>query len=163
MTPARHASLIVLVASAAVVGGALLFQYVGGLQPCELCLYQRWPYYGVILLTLIALILGQRAVTLAVLAVAAVAFAAGTVLAFYHVGVEQHWFAGPISCSGAPVTGASIADLKAQLLARPPVRCDEIPWSLFGISLAGWNVLASLALAAFCVASLLRPPLGRAS
>jgi disulfide bond formation protein DsbB len=147
MAHARRVPLLLLLASAAVVGGALLFQYVGGVQPCELCLYQRWPYYGVIVLAVLAFVAGDRRVSLAVLALATLAFLAGAALAFYHVGVEQHWFAGPSACSGAPLTGGSVADLKAQLLARPPVRCDEIAWSLFGISLAGWNLLASIGLA----------------
>jgi disulfide bond formation protein DsbB len=147
MAHARRVPLLLLLASAAVVGGALLFQYVGGVQPCELCLYQRWPYYGVIVLAVLAFVAGDRRVSLAVLALATLAFLAGAALAFYHVGVEQHWFAGPSACSGAPLTGGSVADLKAQLLARPPVRCDEIAWSLFDISLAGWNLLASIGLA----------------
>jgi disulfide bond formation protein DsbB len=146
MARARLFPLLLLLAGAAVVGGALLFQYVGGVQPCELCLYQRWPYYGVIVLAVLALVAGDRRVSLAILALAALAFLAGAALAFYHVGVEQHWFAGPSACSGAQITGASVADLKAQLLARPPVRCDEVAWSLFGVSLAGWNLLASIAL-----------------
>jgi disulfide bond formation protein DsbB len=154
MAEARRLPLLLLLASAAVVGGALLFQYVGGIQPCELCLYQRWPYYGVILLALLALVAGDRRATLALLVVAALAFLAGAALAFYHVGVEQHWFAGPSACSGTPITGGSVADLKAQLLARPPVRCDEVAWSLFGISLAGWNLLASIVLVVGAVAGM---------
>jgi disulfide bond formation protein DsbB len=148
LAPARLLPLFVFTASVIVVGGALLFQYVGGIEPCELCLYQRWPYYGVIAATLIAMIAGDRRATTAVLGLAALAFLAGAALAFYHVGVERHWFAGPSACTGAPITGGSVADLKAQLLARPPVRCDEVAWSLFGVSLAGWNLLASLMLAA---------------
>ena len=154
MAEARRLPLLLLLASAAVVGGALLFQYVGGVQPCELCLYQRWPYYGAIMATFIALLAGDRRVTLAILGLVALGFIADAVLAFYHVGVEQHWFAGPSACSGAPISGASVADLKAQLLARPPVRCDEVAWALFGVSLAGWNFLASLALAAAAVAGM---------
>jgi disulfide bond formation protein DsbB len=152
MARARLLPLLILVASAAVVGGALGFQYVGWVQPCELCLYQRWPYYGVIAAAVIAVIAGDHRVTLGILGLAALAFLANVGLAFYHVGVEQHWFAGPSACSGAPIAGASVADMKAQLLARPPVRCDEVQWSLFGVSLAGWNLLASLALAAAAAA-----------
>jgi len=154
MAAARRLPLLLLLASAAVVGGALLFQYVGGVQPCELCLYQRWPYYGVIAATLLALIAGDRRVSLAILGLTALAFLADAALAFYHVGVEQHWFAGPSACTGAPITGGNIADLKAQLLARPPVRCDEVAWSLVGVSLAGWNLLASLGLAAAAAAGM---------
>jgi disulfide bond formation protein DsbB len=158
---ARRVPLLLLVASAAVVGAALLSQYVGGLQPCELCLYQRWPYYGVVVLALLAVVLGRAGPSRAVTAIAALAFLAGAGLAFYHVGVEQHWFAGPTACTGGSLAGGSIADLKAQLLAQQPVRCDEPQWSLFGVSLAGWNLLASLALAAGCIAALRRPALWR--
>lgn len=156
MAPARLAPLLVLIASVAVVGLALLSQYVGGLQPCELCLLQRWPYYVAIGLSLLALAAGRRAVTVAVVALCALLFLAGAALAFYHVGVEQLWFAGPTACTGT-IHATSVAELKAQLLARPPVRCDEIQWSLFGVSLAGWNFLASAALVIFCVGALRRP------
>src|SRR5438876_12015040 len=97
---------LLLVASIAVVGGALLFQYVGGLQPCELCLYQRWPYYAAIVATVVALLSGGERAMRAVIVLCTLLFAASTVLAFYHVGVEQHWFAGPSACTGS-VTGAT--------------------------------------------------------
>lgn len=161
MTPTRLIPLFILLASVAVVGGALLFQYVGGLQPCELCLYQRWPYYAAIVLALIALATGNRSATMGVAALCALLFLGGAALAFYHVGVEQHWFAGPTACTGALSAAGSVADFKAQLLARQPVSCDEPQWSLFGVSLAGWNLLASLALVAFCTLALRRLALRR--
>jgi disulfide bond formation protein DsbB len=154
MTAPRFAPLLVLVASAALVGGALLFQYVGNLAPCELCLYQRWPYYAAIPLSLVALLAGRRPATLGLLALCALLFIAGGALAFYHVGVEQHWFAGPTACTGGISAGGSVEDFTKRLLETPPVRCDQIAWSLFGISLAGWNFLASLALVIFCIAAL---------
>jgi len=148
--------LALLIASAAVVGGALLFQFVGGLQPCELCLYQRWPYYCVLGLCFLALVIGDTNVSRWVLSLAGLLFVASAALAFYHVGVEQHWFAGPTSCTGPALSGGSVADLKAQLLATKPVRCDDIAWSLFGISLAGWNFVASLLLLIFSFGALNR-------
>lgn len=156
MRQARLPPLFLAIASAAVVGGALFSQYVGGLSPCELCLYQRWPYYGVLAVALVAALVGQRGLTRAVLVLAGLAFLAGGALAFYHVGVEQGWFAGPDACTGPSLSGGSIADLKAQLLATPPVRCDEVQWSLFGVSLAGWNFLASILLVAYCAVALVR-------
>jgi disulfide bond formation protein DsbB len=154
MTPPRLAPLLVLVASAALVGGALLFQYVGKLAPCELCLYQRWPYYAAIPLSLAALLAGRRPATLGLLALCALLFVAGGALAFYHVGIEQHWFAGPTACTSESSAGGSVEDFTKRLLETPPVRCDQIAWSLLGISLAGWNFLASLALVVFCIAAL---------
>src|SRR5258708_26365489 len=146
---------LVLVASAAVVGGALLFQHIGGLAPCELCLYQRWPYYAAILASTIALLSGADRALEAVIALCALLFVASTALAFYHVGVEQHWFAGPTACTGGASGANSIEALKAQLLARQPVSCDEPAWRLFGVSLAAWNLVASALIAVFCVAALL--------
>ena len=78
----------------------------------------------------------------------AVAFAASAGIGIYHVGVEQGLFAGPTACSGT-ITGDSVEELRRALVAAPVVRCDQVAWSLFGISLAGYNVLASVALALF--------------
>jgi disulfide bond formation protein DsbB len=150
-----------LAASIAVVGGALLFQYVGGLVPCELCLYERWPYYAAIVLSAAALAVGRRGLAAAVMGLCALFFLANVGLGFYHVGVEQHWFAGPTACTAPQMNATSIEALKAQLLGQKPVRCDEVQWSLFGVSLAGWNLVASLALAAFCAAALRRLALVR--
>ncbi len=152
----RATPLIVAIASLLVVGGALGFQYIGGLRPCELCLYQRWPYYAVAGIGLIAALAGDRRVSGAVLLLAALLFAIDAGLAFYHAGVEQHWFAGPGACTGLALKAGSVEDLQAQLLATPPVRCDQIQWSLFGISLAGWNVVAALALTIFSLAAFAR-------
>jgi disulfide bond formation protein DsbB len=155
MTAPRLAPLVVLVASAAVVGGALLFQYVGQLAPCELCLYERWPYYAAIPLSLLALLAGERRATLGLLALCALLFVGGGVLSFYHVGVEQHWFQGPTACTGGGSGGnESIDDFTKRLLETQPVRCDEAAWSLLGVSLAGWNFLASLGLVVFCLSVL---------
>src|ERR1700736_1312790 len=143
---------LLLLASVAIVGGALLSQYIGGLQPCELCLYQRWPYYAAIVATVVALLSGDDRAMRAVIMLCALLFAASTALAFYHVGVEQHWFAGPSACTGSISGAQTIEELKRQLLARQPVNCDEAAWRLFGVSLAGWNLLASLTIFAFCVA-----------
>jgi disulfide bond formation protein DsbB len=152
----RLPTLVLLLASVAVIGTALLFQYVGGLAPCELCLYERWPYYAAIVVAILGLLTSSRAAMRGVLALCLLLFAASTVLAFYHAGVEYHWFAGPTACTGGGTGAQSIEALKAQLLGRQPVNCDEPAWRLFGISLAGWNVLASLLLTLFCAGALRR-------
>jgi disulfide bond formation protein DsbB len=150
MTAARILPLLLLIASAAIVGGAWAFQLWGGLFPCELCLYQRWPYYVVIALSLVALLAGRVSIAALLLMLAALAFLIGAGLAFYHVGVEQHWFAGPSACTGAAAAG-SLEDFRRRLLAQQPVACDAPQWSLFGVTLAGWNLVASLLLVAFCL------------
>jgi disulfide bond formation protein DsbB len=161
MDRSRAVPLVILVARVALVGGALLFQYVGGLQPCELCLYERWPYYAMIVLSALALAARRPGVSAWVTGIAALTFLAGAGLAFYHVGVELHWFAGPSACTGAAGGGGSIEDFRKQLMAQQPVRCDEPQWVLFGVSLAGWNLLASLALVVFCLLALRSPALKR--
>jgi disulfide bond formation protein DsbB len=153
---ARTVPLIVLILSVAVVGAALLSQYWGGLRPCELCVYERWPYYAAAALALVALAAGRRRLSRAALFLAAVIFVAGAALAFYHVGVEQHWFAGPTACTGPALDMSSPEALRAQLLATPPVRCDAVQWSVFGVSLAGLNLLASLPLTVFSLAAAAR-------
>src|SRR3954453_474860 len=85
----------VLVASAIVLGPALLSEYWGGLAPCEMFLVQRWPWAAAIVISLIVLLVGERAPLSWVALVFAIVFAISVVLALYHVGVEQHWFAGP--------------------------------------------------------------------
>jgi disulfide bond formation protein DsbB len=141
----------VLTVSAVVLGAALLSQYWGGLAPCELCLMQRWPWGLAITISLVTVLVGGRGTLPWVAAILALVFAASTVFAFYHVGVEQKWFMGPSACtastpgnSGAAMT---LEQMKQQILGTAPVMCDRVQWSLFGVSLAGWNVLASLIMA----------------
>jgi disulfide bond formation protein DsbB len=148
--------IFVLAVSAAVLGGALLSQYWGGLAPCELCLLQRWPWGIAIAISLIATVIEDRPALSWVALVLAVVFAVGSGLAFYHVGVEQRWFSGPSACTGAATAADTLEALKARILGQMPVRCDEPAWSLWGISLAGWNLLASLVMTGSCVAALVR-------
>ena len=144
---------VILAASAATLGGALLFQYAGGLAPCVLCVYERAPYGVAMALALLAISLGDGRARGAVLALAALAFLADAGIGVFHVGVEQHWWEGTAACTGSVVAGGvhSLEALRQQILNAPVARCDRIPWSLFGISLAGYNVLIALALAAFAL------------
>jgi disulfide bond formation protein DsbB len=149
-----RAPLFVLVASIAVLGAAFAFQYIGGLAPCELCYWQRWPYGATIVLAAVA-IFAPRAERPHLFLCAAI-FLVGAGIGLYHVGVEQHWVAGPQACSGGPSGAATIEELRRRLEATPVVRCDEPAWTLFGVSMAGYNALISLALAAFSLAAALR-------
>ena len=155
MLTRRSAASLALLGSLAVIAGALFSQYFGGLTPCELCLLERWPYYVAIPLLAIALALGARGkLALGLIVLVALLFLASSGLAFYHVGVEQHWFAGPTACTGTGGSARTVEELKAQLLNQQPVRCDEVQWSLFHISMAGWNFIASLVLAALSIYAL---------
>src|SRR5438105_2434815 len=92
----------ILATSAAVLGTALLSQYWGGLAPCELCLLQRWPWAAAIVMSLVTLLVGGRPALPWVAFALALVFAISIVLAFYHLGVEQKWFAGPSACTAGP-------------------------------------------------------------
>ena len=142
---ARSILLVVLIVSIGVIAGALLFQYVGGLQPCELCLAERWPYYGAIVIAALALATDRRR-ALSGIALLALIFLGSAGLAAYHVGVEQHWIEGPTACTGGASGAKSAEELMKFLQNQQPVRCDEVQWSLLGLSLAGWNVVTSLLL-----------------
>ena len=150
INPAR-AALFVIAVSAVVLVSALVFQYGFGLYPCALCFAQRWPYYFAIGLAVLALNLSRDATAVrtivALLIVIALVFLGGTVLATYHVGIEQQWWEGTKACGGGlRASGLSLNELRTRLLDQPIVRCDRSAWSLFGISLAGFNVALSLGL-----------------
>lgn len=144
----RHYPALILAASAGVLLTAFGFQHIGGLDPCVLCIRQRYPYVATILLSLLAVGLASARARGGLLALCGVIFLVGGGIAAFHVGVEQHWWQGTAECTGAVAQGLSLADVLAQAEAGPGARCDEIPWSLFGISMAGYNLLLSLALAA---------------
>ncbi|MEL6582835.1 MAG: disulfide bond formation protein B [Pseudomonadota bacterium] len=132
--------------SAGLMIAALAFQYIGGLPPCQMCIWQRYPHVAAIALGALAVLLPGGARFIALLGGLAL-FATAAIGAF-HAGVEQGWWEGVTACAaGGDVTALSTEDLLAQIMEAPVVRCDEIPWSLFGISMAGWNALLSLALA----------------
>ena len=139
--------LLATLGSAALLLGAYGFQHLGGMAPCKLCLWQRWPHATAIVIGLVIMVTGEvKAAWLG--AVAALSTAA---IGLYHVGVEQGWWEGPTSCTSSSVSGMSAQDLMNQILAAPIVRCDEIAWQLAGISMAGWNAIASLLLAAIWI------------
>jgi disulfide bond formation protein DsbB len=147
---------LVLAASVAVLGGALVSQYWGGLAPCELCMLQRWPWVVSIVISAIGIRVSSRSALSWVALTLAAVFAVSSALAFYHAGVERHWFAGPSACTGATTAADTVEALKARILGQMPVRCDEPAWSLWGISLAGWNLLASLVMGGSCLAAFSR-------
>jgi disulfide bond formation protein DsbB len=107
---------------------------------------QRWPWAAASI-CFIVLLVGEHAGLDWVALVLAIVFAISLVLAFYHVGVEQRWFAGPTACT-APANGAmTLEQMKQQILGTAPVLCDRPAWALIGVSMAGWNLLASLIMA----------------
>jgi disulfide bond formation protein DsbB len=138
----RLNTALLLVGPAALLGGALAFEYIGGLAPCEMCMWQRWALVAALGLALLGWGAGHAR---ALQWLAALAVLAGAGIAAFHVGVEQHWWQGITTCA-APATVGSTADVMGQIMAAPLVRCDAIAWSLFGVSMAGWNALISSAI-----------------
>ena len=151
------ARLIALVLPAALLGGALGSQYLGGLHPCEMCYWQRWPHAAAILLAAVAFTgptesLRSRTFTL----LAALAIAVSGAIGVYHAGVEAKIFEGFTQCSAMPTNGLSTAELLKQITHAPLTRCDEVQFRFLGISMAGWNAILSLGGAALILILSLR-------
>ena len=130
-------SLVILLA-------AFGFQYIGELAPCKLCLWQRYPHGVAIVLAVIFARVKHRLL----LWLGGVASLSTAAIAAYHSGVEQKWWQGPDTCTSGSIDGLSTEQLMAQIMAAPIVRCDEIAWSFLSLSMASWNLIASLLLAA---------------
>ena len=147
-----RAALFLAVAMAATVGSALAFQYIGGYIPCHLCLEQRTPYYiGAPLMVAAAITSMLRApawVTRGLLAIGGLLMPYGLYLGVYHSGVEWQWWPGPTDCSGPTPNFSAGGSLLDQMNKTRVVRCDEAALRILGLSLAGWNAIASLILAA---------------
>ncbi len=146
----RNASLLILAAAVAAIGGAWAYEALGFL-PCELCYKERIPYYAAFALAPLAAFAaqtGRERVARAAFLLMALLFAGDAILSLYHSGVEWKIFAGPSDCSGPLTTAPSVADFMKQLRATKVVRCDEPNLWVFGLTLANWNVAISAALAA---------------
>ena len=139
--------------SAALLLGAFGFQYIGDMAPCPMCLWQRWPHAAAIVIGVLAMAMPGR--VLPVLGGLAALTTAG--IAVYHTGVERNWWEGPATCTSGPVVGLTPQQLMDQIMAAPLVRCDEVPWEMFGLSMASWNAVASLGLALVWVLAATRP------
>lgn len=140
--------LLAAAGSGALLGGAYYFQYVVGLAPCTMCYWQRWPHMVAIAAGLCALLAYARPrLALVLLMVAISGLLVTAVIGAYHVGVEYRWWPGPQTCSGNIPVGLTADQLKKYLFGAKMVRCDETAWSLWGVSMAGWNVICSGGLA----------------
>jgi disulfide bond formation protein DsbB len=143
VTRLDQARWLALLVPAGLLAGALGSQYLGGLYPCEMCHWQRWPHYAAVALALTAFALrrgadrGRPFVWLAALAILT-----SGLIGVYHAGVEAGIFEGLTQCS---TSGATSADaILRDILSRPVIRCDEVQWSFLGISMAGWNAILSI-------------------
>ncbi len=141
MTGLQKTALLAAAGSAGMLGGAFAFQYIGDMAPCKMCIWQRWPHGIAIALGIVIYFYSSRIVAL----LGGLTVLTGAGIAFFHAGVEQKWWEGPSSCTGSGLSmGDNLLDMSA---AVNIVRCDEIPWEMFGISMAGWNGIISVVLA----------------
>lgn len=141
----KRSTYVILAAggSAALLLGAWGFQYLGGLAPCKMCIWQRYPHAAAVVIGALALALPKLNPMPLIGALAAMITAG---IGFFHAGVEQGWWEGPSTCTSGDIGGLSAEELMNQIMAAPLVRCDEIPWEMFGLSMAGWNAAISAVL-----------------
>ena len=150
--PPSQGARALLIAAASIVILATVWIFQGfGYAPCELCLTQRYAFYAAAPLALLTALLASRSahgLARAGFALLALIFVASAVLAAYHAGVEYHWWQGPTACTGG-VGSVDVNDLLKSLDSVKVVRCDEVQLRIAGLSLAGWNVVASAVLAVY--------------
>jgi disulfide bond formation protein DsbB len=158
--PARTAALAVAIIAAATLAGAWFFQLVLDIRPCPLCLEQRYAYYLAVplgaLVALAAMKGAPRPLLLAGLAILALAALGNAWLGAYHAGVEWGFWQGPTDCTGPVGNLGSAGNLLERLDSVKVIRCDEVQWRFLGLSLAGYNVLISLLMAAIAAWGLVR-------
>jgi disulfide bond formation protein DsbB len=138
------------------LAGAYGSQYIGGLFPCEMCWWQRYPHFAAVAIALVAFAASNRGYRKALVALAALAIGTSGVIAGFHAGVEYGWWEGLTKCTSS-VSGSG-EDLLKSIMNAPLIRCDVAPWSLFGISLAGYNFLLSFGGAMVILASIWKNP-----
>lgn len=144
-------------ASGSLLLGALYFQYAMGLPPCDLCHLQRYPHIVAVMAGLGALACYRNPrLALALVIVAIGGLIATSAIGVYHAGVEYKWWLGPQTCTGNMPTGLSVEELKKYLFGKKMVRCDEIPWAMWGISMAAWNALISASVAVLLSVGIVR-------
>lgn len=149
------APLLLSLASAGILSAALVFQYALGYHPCQLCHWQRVPYAAGLGLFLLPLLAGRAGRRIALVS-GVIVFAAAAALAGFHVGVEQGWWQGPLTCASDAKLPSDPDAALAAIMTAPVVRCDEIAWSFLGLSMAAWNGLIALALTAYAATALVR-------
>jgi disulfide bond formation protein DsbB len=143
----RQYILLATFGSFALLAGAFGFQHLGGLAPCKLCLWQRYPHAAAIVAGGLALALHWR--VFIVLGGLSALTTSG--LGLYHAGVENGWWEGPTTCTSGPIGNLTPQQLMDQILTAPLVRCDDIAWQFLNLSMASWNAILSLCFVALWV------------
>ena len=135
----RRAQWLSILVPGALLAGALGSQYFGGLHPCEMCYWQRYPHWAALALAGLSFFLPRAARPLTL--VAALAIAVSGAIGVFHSGVELKWWPGLTECTA---TGARTLE---EIMAAPLVRCDQVQFEFLGLSMAVWNALISLSAA----------------
>ena len=139
----RNWHLLLLLISSISIISALVAEYVFNLQPCELCLKQRHPYYFLILICLLLIFFQNNYKLLSYISIQ-IATIYGLFYAIWHVGVENNLLKGPAGCSSGLELSKDTGDLKTQILSQQVISCNDVVWSLFGLSAASINTMVML-------------------
>ena len=142
----RQALLFSGIISFTLLASAISFEFFYDLAPCKLCMWQRWPHVIIIAIMLLGLSILNKTWMLLLISLSAIVTG---IIGFYHTGIEQGWWSGTLGCSNQFGSETDISNLTTLLLETPVVKCDEIVWSVFNISMAGWNSLVSFFIAIF--------------
>lgn len=135
---------LILTGSAVPLGFALASQYIFGLHPCELCVWQRLPYAALIGIGMLAMLVVRRTVWLKrILVLAIILWAIEATLGVYHFGVEQKWWQSATGCTAGSEAGQSLEDIRAAILKAPVVSCDQPEFVFLGLSMAAWNIVVA--------------------
>ncbi len=149
--------LFMAAASAAILAAAYTGQYGFDLHPCELCLYQRYPYMAIIVLALAGAYAAKSpAWRWNIGALCVLLFVADAGIAGYHAGVELKWFPGPSGCAAKSTAGMTLEEMRAAIMSAPLVSCDQAMAHVMGLSLAAWNAIVAVLLAVLSIAVLQR-------
>ncbi len=139
----KRLSFVAMAGSAGLLIAALGFQYLGGLHPCDLCIQQRWPHVVAVVAGLLVLAGAPRLLGVVGFLGAMTSGAIG----IYHTGAERKWWQGPSTCTSGDISNMSVDELFASIEAAPLIRCDEVVWELFTLSMASWNAVISFGIA----------------
>lgn len=155
----KHLSLALLVLPTTLLLGAIGFQTIGGLAPCDLCIDQRWPHLFAAIMGLAALcLLAKPGLAKIAIVFGAIGMATSGAIAVFHSGVERKLWPGPSSCSARIDPNLSPEAYLKAIEQAAVVSCGDITWSLFGLSMANYNALISLGAAALILRALMRGP-----
>ena len=143
-----HLLIFLCFAGLVPLGVAYYFELAHNLDPCQLCIYQRVPYGLAIILGLLGTV--RKSISVWCVLIIGLAFLFNTFLAVYHVGIEQYWWGSSIGCQSGLIERVSVSEFKTLLSNKMPSACDVVQWSVFGISMAGFNILFSFCLSVIC-------------